>query len=63
MKLVEYVLRQMCMYDLYRSCDPGNATAYLVLGILFSILEPIFLIALRKRDSGLPPRRVQPYYE
>lgn len=63
LSLTEYVLRQMCMYDLYRSCDPGNATAYLVLGILFSVLEPIFLICLRKRDNGLPPRRVQPNYE
>lgn len=56
-KIVEYVLRQVCMYDLYRSCDPGNSVAYLVLGILFSVLEPIFLIALRKKDDGLPPRR------
>ena len=59
--LVEYVLRQMCMYDLYRSCDPGNAVAYLVLGILFPVLEPIFLIVLRKRDGGMPPRREIPH--
>ena len=63
-KLVEYVLRQVCMYDLYRTCDPGNAVAYLVLGILFSVLEPIFLICIRKKDGGLPPRRETPrYYE
>lgn len=58
-KIVEYVLRQMCMYDLYRSCDPGNATAYLVLGILFGILEPIFLVAVRKKEDGMPPRRIR----
>lgn len=63
-RLVEYVLRQVCMYDLYRSCDPGNAVAYLVLGILFFVLEPIFLICVRKKDGGLPPRRGAPrYYE
>ena len=58
-KIVEYVLRQMCMYDLYRSCDPGNATAYLALGILFGILEPIFLVAVRKKEDGMPPRRIR----
>lgn len=58
-KIVEYVLRQMCMYDLYRSCDPGNATAYLVLGILFGILEPIFLVAVRTKEDGMPPRRIR----
>lgn len=62
-KIVEYVLRQICKYDLYRSCDPGNAVAYLVLGILIPILEPIFLIVVRKKDNGLPPRRVAPFYD
>ena len=57
LSLVEFVLKQMCLYDLYRSCDPGNAMAYTILAILFSVLEPIFLIVLRKRDDGMPPRR------
>ena len=52
-----FVFRQISMYDLYRSCDPKNAIPYLVFGILFSILEPVFLMILRKRDDGMPPRK------
>ena len=60
LSIVVFVFRCICMYDLYRSCDPNNAIAYLVLGILFSILEPIFLLVIRKKDGGMPPRREQP---
>lgn len=55
--IVLLVFRHMAMYDLYRSCDPNNAVAYLVLGILFRFLEPIFLMIVRKKDNGMPPRR------
>lgn len=55
-----FVFRQISMYDLYRSCDPKNAIPYLVFGILFRILEPVFLMILRKRDEGMPPRRNAP---
>lgn len=55
-----FVFRQISMYDLYRSCDPKNAIPYLVFGILFSILEPIFLMILRNRDDGMPPRKAAP---
>ena len=52
-----YVFRQISMYDLYRSCDPKNAVPYLVFSILFGVLEPVFLMILRKRDDGMPPRK------
>ena len=55
--IAAFVFRQISMYDLYRSCDPRNAIPYLVFGILFSILEPVFLMILRKRDDGMPPRK------
>lgn len=55
--IVLLVFRSMAMYDLYHSCDPNNAVAYLVLGIVFGFLEPIFLMIIRKKDSGMPPRR------
>ena len=55
-----YVFQQISMYDLYRSCDPKNAIPYLVFGILFRILEPVFLMILRSRDGGMPPRRSAP---
>lgn len=55
--IVLLVFRYICLYDLYRSCDPGNAVMYLVLGIFFGILEPIFLLIVRKKDGGMPPRK------
>lgn len=61
--IAAYVFKQICMYDLYRSCDPNNAVAYLVLGILFGILEPIFFLVIRKKDGGMPPRRDIPVRE
>lgn len=56
-KLLEFVLRQMCMLDIYRSCDPVNAVAYLIFAIVLAVLEPVFLLAIRKKDGGMPPRR------
>lgn len=58
--IVLLVFRSICMYDLYRSCDPNNATLYLVLGILLGITEPIFLLVIRNKDKGMPPRRDVP---
>ncbi len=55
-----FVFRQISMYDLYRSCDPKNAVPYLVFGILFGVLEPVFLMILRNRDDGMPPRKAEP---
>lgn len=55
--IAAYVFRQISMYDLYRSCDPKNAVPYLVFGILFGVLEPVFLMILRNRDEGMPPRK------
>lgn len=60
LSIVLMVFKYICMYDLYRSCDPNNAVAYLVLGILFGILEPIFLLIVRKKDNGMPPRKDVP---
>lgn len=61
--IVLYVFRQMALYDLYRSCDPHNAVAYLVLAIVFGFLEPIFWMVVRKKDGGMPPRRERPVVE
>lgn len=55
--ITHYVFQCMCRYDLYRSCEPKNATAYLVLGILFGVTEPFFLLACRNKDLGMPPRK------
>ena len=51
------VFRYMALYDLYLSCDPSNAVLFLVLSILIGVTEPFFLIAIRNKDEGMPPRR------
>lgn len=48
------VLQYMAFYDIYRSCDPDNATLYLVLSIFFSFAQPIFLMICRNKDNGMP---------
>lgn len=52
-----YVVCQMSMYDLYKSCDPKNAVVYEVFGILFGVTEPFFLLFCRNKDGGMPPRK------
>ena len=62
------VFTYMALYDIYRSCDPKNAVAFLVVGIVGGVvlqtvglpgvlLEPIFLLIVCKKDGGMPPRR------
>ena len=58
--LAKTVLGFMALYDIYASCDPQNATVYLVLSIFFKFLRPIFLFVIRVEDKGMPPRKVQP---
>lgn len=59
--ITQAVFVYIAYYNLFKSCDPDNATVYLVLGILFSICMPIFVFASRKKDKGMPP--VQPQAE
>ena len=47
------VFYYMALYDLYRSCDPGNAKVFLVLSILIGITIPFFMMICRKQDKGL----------
>ncbi len=57
------VVSFMALYDVYASCDPENATVYLVLTIFFKVLKPIFLFLSRNRDGGMPPRKAAPRQE
>ncbi len=57
--IVMMVQYYFALYDLYISCEPGNATAYLVLSILFNVTMPFFVFLSRKKDAGMPPRKVQ----
>lgn len=54
------IVRYIAMYDLYTSCSPQNNVLFLVLSIIFTVTEPFFLFFLRKKDSGMPPRRSAP---
>ena len=57
------VFYHMSNYDLYRSCRPNGATAFLVLGIIFGVCEPFFYLACRKKDLGMVvPQAEMPAY-
>lgn len=62
------VLRYMALFDLYASCAPENATIFTVLSIVLSlfglsILQSIFVFAIRNKDTGMPPRYQQIFAE
>lgn len=48
------VFQYIAFNDLFTSCNPNNATAFLVLSIFFSFLLPYFVFACRKKDLGMP---------
>lgn len=59
--IVLLVFEYIALYDLFTSCDPGNAVMYLVLTIFLGVVLPFFMFACRKKDLGMPPRKpVQP---
>ncbi len=58
--IVLTVFQYLCYYNLFASCDPDNKGLYLVLGILFSFLLPVFTFVCRKKDLGMPPRKDDP---
>lgn len=55
--IAAFVFRQMSMYDLYKSCNPKNCVVFLVLGIIFPVTEPFFLMSCRYKEEGMPPRK------
>ena len=60
------IMEYMALYDVYASCDPDNASLYLVLSVFFPFLRPVFLFLSREKELGMPPRKQQteaPYGE
>lgn len=51
------VIRSFVLYDVYTSCTSRNNVLFLVLSVLFRVLEPVFLFACRNKEEGMPPRR------
>lgn len=56
--IVNSVFIYIAYYDLFVSSRPKAAVVFLILGIIFSFLLPYFVFACRKKDDGMPPRRV-----
>jgi hypothetical protein len=52
-----FVVWQICLYELYTSCNPKNNVLFLVLGIIFPFMPAFFIFANRKKELGMPPRR------
>lgn len=51
------VVRYIALYDLYNSCNPSNAMAFLLLSIFVSLAMPVLIFILRDKEDGMPPRR------
>lgn len=47
------ILLYLSLYKLFKSCQPANATAFLLLSIFLSI-TPFLVFAVRKYDDGQP---------
>lgn len=59
LSVIAMVFMYIAYYDLFASCNPNNAVLFLVLSIFFNFLLPFFVFACRKKDEGMPPRKVQ----
>lgn len=53
----------ICIYDLFRSCDPKNAKVYLILSLVIRFVQPMLAIireilqlVVSKKDLGMPER-------
>ena len=57
--IVYAAFRYISLYNLYRSCNPANATAFLLLSIFVSVTESFLIFASRNQECGMPPRRGQ----
>ena len=49
------VFYYIALHKVYKSCDPKNATLFLVLSIVVSVTLPFFVFFSRKKDLGMPP--------
>jgi hypothetical protein len=51
------VVRGIALYDFYSSCTSRYNVVFLVLGLIFRVLEPVFFFVCRNKEEGMPPRR------
>lgn len=57
------IVQYMALYDVYRSCDPNNATLFLILSIFIGVAQPICLMLCRNKDTGMPQNDPTPVSE
>ena len=62
-KVVQKVVEYFALYDVYRSCDPGNALLFVLVNVFFAITKPIFLLICHKKDGGMPAEPKNPEAE
>ncbi|MEA5059964.1 MAG: hypothetical protein VB049_08010 [Candidatus Pelethousia sp.] len=53
--IVYAVFLYIALHRVYKSCDPQNATLFLVLSIVVNVTQPFFVFFSRKKDLGMPP--------
>ena len=56
------VIRCIALYDYYTSCTGRYNVLFLVLGLVFRFLEPVFFLICRDKEEGMPPRREAPAF-
>lgn len=57
--IVQAIFQFIALYEVYKSCDPGNAVLYLVLSIFINLCQPVFLFISRNKDDGMPKPQPQ----
>ena len=58
LQIVQKVVEYFALYDVYCSCDPGNALLFVLVNVFVPITKPIFMLICQKNDGGLPPATV-----
>lgn len=56
-RLAYFILENMAVYDLHRSCNPENAGLFLLLGMVIPCFRALVVYMNREKELGMPPRR------
>lgn len=56
-RIAYFILENMAVYDLHRSCNPENAGLFLVLGMVIPCFRALVVYMNREKELGMPPRK------
>ena len=56
-RIAYFILENMAVYDLHRSCNPENAGLFLLLGMVIPCFRALVVYMNREKELGMPPRR------